>query len=598
MLKSILNGRSSMKYLLWILIIFVFINCVSSATAGIEKSNGRIDGKIISTSGSPLRDAIITIQKEVEEGEAITIAKSDSRGLFRSTDLAPGVYFLQIIHKGYQPAKTKKFIIYPGLTISLDIVLHEFMGLLSRDEDPRNWDLNSVMRSTSDRRMIFRNTTDKLQINEIPITTSFQRSGAMRIASGIVDGNNYLIPNQTSPTGVTSNFALSEPVSRHSRMIISGQVDYGYGTFWRLRNTYNYQPDRDHDYRISVGYGRMNVNPPGSNLYNNVMSQDKEMDETGVQTLAVGFEGKSNFLDLVSVKYGFDYSRLHHGGAQKYFLPSIQIVINPADGFSIKSSLSTRHLSDMNSIILPDGEILDLSEPTLITMFGNKIKMSQVTHSEISVYKNITDDTTIEFAVYQDRTQGPGLPIMITAITPTERKTQIVEINNDQSKQRGLRVALKRKINDNLNGSVSYVFGNTVNVTGISDQVAFESLGMNLEEHLQLKHQHAITGSIDARLPITRTKLMATLRWYPGNQLTPIDWFSDRMDIGAKSANFEIRQMIPLPQFLGSSGPWEVLIDLRNILNQGKEVLAMNDGEIILNRNPRSLRFGLSLSFH
>ena len=87
------------------------------------------------------------------------------------------------------------------------------------------------------------------------------------------------------------------------------------------------------------------------------------------------------------------------------------------------------------------------------------------------------------------------------------------------------------------------------------------------------------------------------MRWYPGNPLTPVDWFSDRMDIGTKSTNFELRQAFPLPEFMATAGRWEVLVDLRNVLNQGREVLPTKDGEIVLNRNPRSLRFGLSLSF-
>jgi hypothetical protein len=36
---------------------------------------------------------------------------------------------------------------------------------------------------------------------------------------------------------------------------------------------------------------------------------------------------------------------------------------------------------------------------------------------------------------------------------------------------------------------------------------------------------------------------------------------------------------------------------MRNVLNQGREHLPAEDGEIVLNRNPRSLRFGVNLSF-
>jgi hypothetical protein len=55
--------------------------------------------------------------------------------------------------------------------------------------------------------------------------------------------------------------------------------------------------------------------------------------------------------------------------------------------------------------------------------------------------------------------------------------------------------------------------------------------------------------------------------------------------------------MIPTPELLGNTGKWEVLIDLRNIMNQGRDIIAASNGELILNRNPRSLRFGFSLNF-
>jgi hypothetical protein len=91
--------------------------------------------------------------------------------------------------------------------------------------------------------------------------------------------------------------------------------------------------------------------------------------------------------------------------------------------------------------------------------------------------------------------------------------------------------------------------------------------------------------------------VLATIRWNSGNPLTPLDWFSDRMDIGTKSANLQIRQTIPLPEFFGSGGKWEVLVELRNMLNQGREILSASDGEISLNRYPRSVRGGINLVF-
>jgi hypothetical protein len=88
------------------------------------------------------------------------------------------------------------------------------------------------------------------------------------------------------------------------------------------------------------------------------------------------------------------------------------------------------------------------------------------------------------------------------------------------------------------------------------------------------------------------------LRWYPGTTLTPIDLFADHADIFTKGVSFLVRQPIPVPEFMGPTGRWEALVDVRNLLNQGIDYIATSDGRIIVTRNPRSLRFGLNLNFY
>ena len=570
------------------------------ASSDAGQKSGRITGMIKSVSGSPLHDAVVRIFRQVREGEALTVAKTNNQGFFKSASLTPGTYYLQISRQGYEPVTTTKFIIDPGRTASLDIVLQEFVGFITNNEDPRNWDLKTVMRSTSDRRMIFRGLPGSIPAD--PADSTFYRTAAMSIASSSTpSGHNYLAFSQASQNGVSSNFAFAEPVSQHSRMILSGQLDFGNGAFWRLRNTYNYRPSNDSDYRLSVGYGQMNVNYPGFNSVSPQMlspatSPGTAFRESGVKTLAFGVEGNTNFMDLMAIRYGFDFSRLSHGDSKSFFNPSLQILVRPAEGWNIQTSFTSRRLSDTNSVTLPDGEILNLSEPTLITMVGNRVSMSQVRHSEISAEREIGKHSALEFAVYQDRTKGPGLPVMVTTITPVERNSQVIEMNEDQYSQRGVRVTLRRQLTENLGASVAYVYGDSMNITGVDGIVLSEGLNA-LADYMQQRNQHSITGRLDATIPLTRTNILATVRWYSGSPINPVDWFSDRMDIGTKSTNFEIRQIIPVPEFIGSTSRWEILMDLRNVLNQGKEVLPTSDGEIVLNRNPRSMRFGLSVSF-
>jgi hypothetical protein len=598
---SCMGDVGPMRSRLWGTVVFSFSLLIffNTATGAFGREAGRISGNVKSGSGSPLSDAIIRIIKTAKQGETLLFTRSDEYGFFRKADLAPGTYYLQVLHHGYEPVTTAKFVVDSGRTAALDIVLQNFIDFVSKDDDPRNWDLKTVMRSSSDRRLIFRNLPEDANIENKTENALFNRIGSLSLASRTTPNNNsYLIHPQIGQTGISSNFAFAEPINQNSRMIISGQADFGYNSFWRLRNTYNYRPDNDHDYRISVGYGRMvGGYPDASALPSKLLPQESNQLESGLQTLAFSMEGTTKFFDMMSIRYGMDYSHLRYTENRSFTYPSLQILITPFSGWSIKTSLSSQRVSDTNSVSLPNGEALNLSEPTLITMVDNRVSMSQVRHSEISAERTLGTDSAIEVAVYQDQTQGPGLPILVTTITPEGRRSSLIELNEDSSSQQGTRITINRNFYNFLSGSIAYIYGEATKISNIEPTSGDLINSDFLKRFARQRYHHAITGKIDGNLQATKTNLLATFRWYPENPVTPVDWFSDHMEIGTKSVNFEIRQIVPFPNFLGNQGRWEVLIDLRNMFNQGKESMPISNGELVLNRNPRSLRFGLSLNF-
>jgi hypothetical protein len=588
-----------MKSRLWGNVLFCFSLLIFS-NSGFCRDDGRISGSVKSISGSPLGDAVIKIFKSTQRRETLLVTRSDRFGFFRQTNLSPGTYYLQVSRNGYEPVTTAKFAIDHWRSRTMSIVLENILGFVSNDDDPRNQDLKDVMRGASDRRMIFRNIPGEIAIERELESAAFNRLGAFNLASSsYINNESYYIRPQSGQNGITSNFAFSEPINQRSRMILSGQVDFGFNSFWRLRNTYNYRPDSFSDYRISVGYGRMNPGDPrvSSPIPSQLFPKGSGLQESGVQTLAFGMEGTTRFLDVLSFGYGFDYSRLNYGKDLSFTYPSLKILIKPLDGWSINASISSRRLIDEDTVILPNGEQLNLSEPTLITMVDNKVSMSQVRHSEFSVERIIDSDTAIEVAVYGDQTRGPGIPIKLTAITSSGYKSSLVELNEDHASQQGTRITINRKLFDNLKGSLAYVYGEATDLASFKPVSAEKIDSAFLKNYARQRYHHSITGKIDVTMPATKTNLLATIRWYPDNPFTPIDWFSDRMNIGTKSVNLEFRQMIPTPELLGNTGKWEVLIDLRNMLNQGRDIISASNGELIINRNPRSLRFGFSLNF-
>jgi hypothetical protein len=569
-----------------------------------SKPNGQIKGTVISLSGSPLTDAVIRIFQDVREGELISIARSDNRGFFKSLHLEPGTYHLQISRQGYRPVSTARFAVDAGRNVSMDIILQELFDHLSNDQELRNWGIKSVMRSTSDRRLIFRKFSagdagidDGIGYADLS-TSPFNRGAAMSIASNTALREGYLAGSQSNQSGISSNFAFTEPVSPHGRMIFSGQMDFGNSSFWRVRDTYNYRQDKDHDYRVSLGFGQMNVNyPNSSSIPAQLTPQDPDFQQSGLEMFTFGAEGRSKVLNFLTINYGLEYSRLHYLTDRALFHPSFQILLTPSDKWSIRTSVSSRRVSDTNTIMLSDGETLNLSEPAVINLIDNRISMSQVRHSEIAAQRKILEDTSVELAAYQDQTLGSGIPLMLTTNTPSEKESNVIEIDQVYPVQRGMRLTVNHKFTDYLDSSVDYIYGGATSISTDGERLTGSQLVENLPKYMHKGYQHSITGRINTTIPIAKTKVLASMRWNPDSSLTPLDSFSDRMDIGTKSINFQIRQNIPLPEFFGPGGKWEVLVELRNMLNQGREILSVSDGEIVLNRYPRSVRCGINIIF-
>jgi hypothetical protein len=559
-----------------------------------------VTGKVTSRTGDGLLGAVITIFRQDQDGGTISFTRSDKGGAYTLLNLAPGSYSLQVAREGYQPLTSSNIKIEPGRTTTLNVVLQELLGFIAGEPDPRNWDLKTVIRSTSDRRLIFRDLPGQVPADDADVP--FTRGGAISLTSstGLGSEDYSAFPN-SGQNGLVTNFAFVEPVSDHGRMILSGQLNTGFDSYWRVRNTYNYRPDSSRDFKLSVGYGRLNMGGSGISSMDRpsqFFAQDPDQRESSLQTLGVGFDARNKILDILALEYGFDLSQVYYGVTKSFFSPYFQIVVNPSDSWFFKSALASRRVSDNNSLILPEGEVLNLVEPTYIAKIDGDINISQFKHTELAVGRSLPDDTTVEVAVYEDRMQGPGMPFLVSASGPTVQSQQLLQLRQDQTRQRGVRLAMNRKILDFLNGSIAYVYGSGTSLSPTDPSLTSEFLAQSLLNYMQRSYYHSLMGQISATFPRTHTQMTAIVRWYPQNPLTPIDLFADRSDMLTKGVNFSIRQPIPLPEFMGSAGRWEALVDVRNMFDNGQQVVPTRDGQLVLSRNPRSLRFGINLNLY
>jgi hypothetical protein len=260
--------------------------------------------------------------------------------------------------------------------------------------------------------------------------------------------------------------------------------------------------------------------------------------------------------------------------------------------------MTSRRESENNSVQLPDGETVNLLEPTSISKIDNRISISQVRHAELSVGKKIAEASSVEVTVYRDRVDGPGTPFLMTYQTKSGKKSSASQLRSDQDAQQGLRVAFARMLMDSVRGSITYDYGTASALSVPPVLMPSDVMASRLLDFVRRSYYHSVTSQLEAQIPQTHTHIQATVRWYPGNPISPIDLFADRLDTFTKGMSFSLRQAIPLPEFIGNAGHWEALFDLRNPFDQGRSLIPTSDGEFSLTRNPRTLRFGLNLSFN
>lgn len=586
------------------LAIIVFV--LASTPVALEaKAGGRISGKVSDAAGEGLAGAVITLFRENGEGGTLSFTRSDRRGAYSIANLSPGSYYLQVSRAGYHPLTNSNVSIASGKIVTLNVVLQTFVDLISAEPDPRNWDLKSVVRSTSDRRLIFRDlpvsgTDDSPQpVAEEP---TFTRGAALEVATSSGMGSeNYFVSPSSGQNGVISNFAYTEPVAGSGRVIFSGQLNSGSDSFWQVRDTFHYRTEPGRDLSFSVGYGRLGLNDAGmSSLAQpaEFLNRDPSVRDSGIQLLDVGFAGRSQFLEGLSVDYGFDLTRVSSGATKSFLSPYFQVVLTPADTWFLKAAMASRRASDSNTVFLPDGEPLNLTQPIYIAKIDGVLHLSQFKHGEIAVEKTLPGHASIEVAVYEDRMNGPGIPFLVTAISPGNEDTMVAQLREDQTAQHGLRVVANRRFLDFLTGSVAYVYGTGTAMRVDGRSVSSEELARDLLAYMHRSYYHSFTSQLNASFRKTHTNVTAIVRWYPGTPITPIDLFTDRADVLTKGVNLMVRQALPFPEFMSSVGRWEALVDLRNLFDQGNPLIPTSDGELVLTRNPRSLRFGLNLNLY
>jgi len=581
-------------------IITVLLLVVAPAmrpVAAADASAVILEGFVRNEEGNPLVGAVISLFKENWTEKIVQSAKSRRDGSFLLENLEPGRYVLNVAKTGYEPLTYS--ILAPLKQAPLFVVLK---GLGQGDKAGKDWGVDTVLRASTDRNVIFRNQeggaapSDGRRVLKEGAKPGPRGGQILFSTSQPLGGLGYNVWPSPLGTGFSTRFAYVEPLSTNSNFVVTGLITSGTDSQYQIKNMINYQVTPGHKVQLSLRYDKAGAKERPIQDLDQVNSSTIESailkTIEPIQTINVGIQDYFRIFEPLTVVYGFDidYAKASRGMAR--INPRFQLYLNPAEDVSFRFMLNNDRVTHDNTLTLPEGAPVTLASPTQIGKFNNNTFVNHLDHMEAGFSYLLGDKTNLEISTFLDEIAGSGYPFVAILKSPDAIVAQTELLPPDVTNSKGFRFNVRHEWSRAITTSVLYVYG-----SGATMETPVTTLAESPTDWgsaMKSRYFNMVSASVDANIQKTGTNIAAVYRRTDGTPLTPLDIHSDYYDVSDNSLNFFIRQSIPI---LTSLGKWEAIIDIRNIMNQGVLAYESPNGDLILVRATRSIRGGISFRF-
>jgi len=578
---------------------------ISASQYGVASSLGSFSGRIQDPSGKPLSNILVALLYTSPEPTPLPIlTRSDEAGEIRLSNLEAGNYELLVKNSQYRSLNRNLVQVLPGKTTVLSLVLQQLFGTGSFDEE--NHEVKTVLRTAGDDRLIFRylpETTGQ-DSGSSPLGASFGEAVVQVYGNGSSRGA-HPVGNGDGARGATTHFALVQSLGTSSKYIVAGQLSSGAEELWRLRNSVELPLSDTHTFGVFVGYGRVNFAQSGLAPYGNSTTLGHHLDDAptigSTRVLSLGVQDRLLLGNVLSILWGVELNQVTANQRQTFLNPNAELSYSPTEQTKFKVMMASKRMTHSGSLLLPDGEMLNLREAVYVSRVGNQLAVSTPRHYRGSITQQLTKNTEIELAAYENQLFGETTPLLAYS---KDRLARLgFQLADEYAVNRGYRVMVRRRLGNTLKMAVSYIHGKAA---GISRDATLLFDEFALDQAIERRNFHTLNAEIEAYIPFSGTHLNALVKFASnGHPITTLDAFADTYETGNEGVNLFVRQVVPVPggwlAFLGmdflSSYEIEALLDIRNLTNEALGKVRTEIGDVSLVRNPRSVRGGISVRF-
>jgi len=578
---------------------------ILASQSGVASSPGSFSGRIQDPSGKPLSNILVALLHKSPAPAALPIlTRSDEAGEIRLSNLEAGNYELLVKNSQYRSPNKNLVQVLPGKTTVLSLVLQQLFGSGSFEEE--NQKVKTVLRTAGDERLILRHLPGTVgpDSDSPPLVASVGEAVVQVYGNGGSRGA-YPVGSGGGAGGATTHFALVQSVGISSKYIVAGQLSSGSAELWRLRNSVELPLSDSHTFGVFVGYGRENFEQPGLASYGNPATLSYSLDYAptfgSTRVLSLGVQDRLTLGNVLSVLWGVELNQVTANQRQTFLNPNAELSFSPTEQTKLKVVMASKRMTHSGSLLLPDGEMLNLREAVYFSRVGNQLTVSTPRHYRGSITQQVTKNTEIEFAAYENQLFGETSPFL--AYSKDRPAHPGFQLADEHAVNRGYRIMVRRRLGNTLKTAVSYIHGKAA---GISRDATLVFDEFALQKAIERRNYHTLNAEIEAYIPSSGTHLNALVKFASnGNPITTLDAFADTYETGNEGINLFLRQMVPVPggwlAFLGmdflSSYEIEALLDIRNLTNEDLGKIRTQIGDVSLVRNPRTVRGGISVRF-
>lgn len=547
----------------------------ASAPAHAAAGQGSIRGVVMDLSGSPLIGAAVMVMADTEAAKAdsekekiVKRASTDSEGKFTAAGILPGRYRVKAQAEGFKPVELSAEVKPDKVTIFDSIFLRRVTAL--GDETRLNVDSKYAARQA--RGTIFHYDEapkDTAVANDATIALtdrSPELHGAVNAFAETTPSGN---PNPSSFAG--ANFAISEQFARDANLVVAGQLGYGNGAPQSLTAMTTAHAGDRHRVSVAMGYGRF------------TFSRQSAVPRLG--QFSISATDTWQVSGPVIIVYGLEFARFAEHGSGTSILPRFGIALDAGARTRVFAGLVPGSSSDTQSKVnLESGEI-EFSEPKPVAMAGGQPVIEHSYRLQFGGEQILSDKSSIEMMAFLDTVSGHGVGLLAIPNSAAQ-STPSIRCEEQSGRTRGVRVVYRRHVNNIIDGSVGYAFGEgqQLDPRGITTPANLFSNGLF----------HVVSAKLDANFVSTGTRVSTELRLSPGQAIFAIDPFQGQLTTYDPNLSFSISQDLPSVSFL--PGQWAAVVDLRNLLDQQASI-GDDRQELVASRFHRLIRVGLSLRF-